>query len=378
MSAAPTQVDARSRPSLLVITAFAVVALASVFGKATDRAEQSGAGATPGVSPVRTASPRRNRPAESDDAGTAEPQGLRLAKPIEHAPGLAGVAKAVLARFGRDNVTLVAAGVAYYIFLSIFPALAALVSIYGLFSDPAEVGRQIAPLASLLPPEAMKLLNDGLQTFIQGSAGARFSIALIVSVALALWTARAAMSSIMTGLNIVYEEPERRSFIKQTLVSLGLTVGAVVLAALCILAVAVVPAILAFVRLDKLFAMLLAYGRWPILTILVGLGIAVLYRFAPDRSHPKGRWISWGSAIATLLWLIGSLLLSLYVTRFGSYDATYGSLGAVVVLLLWFWFSAVVLLLGAEIEAELEARDDKAGDPMGALPTGQGGPATAP
>ena len=292
------------------------------------------------------------------------------AAPVEHQPGIWGIAKSVYARFGRDNASLAAAGVAFYMFLSLFPGLAALVSLFGLVADPNSIGAQIAPFARLLPPEAMKLLNEGLAGFVESSTGAHLSLALLAGVAAALWSARAAMSAVMLGLNIAFEETERRSFVVQTLLSLALTAGAVLFLGGALFALAVVPAVLAFLRLGPVVANLLAYGRWPVLAALVVLGFAVLYRFAPDRRHPRWQWISWGAGVAALVWLAGSAAFSLYVSNFGSYDATYGSLGAVAVLLLWFWVSALILLVGAEINAELEARDRTAGSPLAALPPG--------
>ena len=141
-----------------------------------------------------------------------------------------------------------------------------------------------------------------------------------------------------------------------------------------IAAVAVVPIVLKFLYLDGIFTLIFDIARWPILAILVALGFAVIYRWGPSRTNPHWRWISWGSGIATLLWLIGSALFSLYVSRFGSYDATYGALGAVVVLLLWLWVSALVLLIGAEIDAELDQRATTTGSPLASVSPGAAKP----
>lgn len=178
----------------------------------------------------------------------------------------------------------------------------------------------------------------------------------------------------MTGLNIAYEETEKRSFIMQTLIALGLTLGGMVFAIVAILAVAIIPAALAFLHVDEFIAQLLNVARWPLLAGMVVLGLAVIYRYAPSRSHPRWKWISWGSGIAAALWMLGSVIFSYYVSHFGSYDATYGALGSVVVLLLWFWVSATVLLVGAEVDAEIDARATKAGSPLAALPAGAGTP----
>ncbi|MDX7953174.1 YihY/virulence factor BrkB family protein [Lichenihabitans sp. Uapishka_5] len=313
-------------------------------------------------------------PAQPSSPTALPTAGGLVAAPVAHKPGLFGIVRSIIDRFSRDNATLTAAGIAFYLLSSVFPGLAALVSVYGLVGDPSEVGRQIAPFAGLLPPEAMKLLNDSLQGFIKSSANSHVSIALATSLAIALWSARAAMAAIMTGLNIAYEEVDKRSYVVQTLVSLGLTIGVLAFVAVAIFSIAVVPALLALFYLGETLQALLEYGRWPLLASVVVFGFAVLYRYAPYRSHPRWRWITWGSGIATVLWLSGSILFSFYVRHFGSYDATYGSLGAVIILLLWFWFGALVMILGAEIDSELDVRATLGGAPTAGTPPSAGPP----
>jgi membrane protein len=274
----------------------------------------------------------------------------------------------VIERIGRDNVSMVAAGVAFYALLAIFPALAVIVSVYGLFSDPAEVSNQIAGLSYLLPPEAMKLITDGLQSFVAKSSS-QFNIALVTGLLLAIWSARAGMTAVMTGLNIAYEEVERRSIVFQNVVALLMTVAALFLAIAVVFAIGVIPAALALLHVPSQLATTVALVRWPILGVIILLGFAVLYRFAPCRARAHWQWISWGSATATTFWILGSALFSYYVGHFASYDATYGSLGAVVILLLWLWVAALFFLLGAEVDAELHARARATGSPTAALPT---------
>lgn len=353
----------------LTVLALTTLAVTNLLGASRKQALPAPAGARKPARPIEST---ESEPKAGE--GTAPTQGGLAAAPVDHRPGIVGIARSIIDRFTRDNATLTAAGIAFYTLLSIFPGLAALVSVYALFGDPAEVGRQIAPFASLLPPEAMKLLNDGLQGFITKSANTHISFTLIFSLAIALWSARAAMSSIMVGLNVAYEESERRSFIVTTLISLVLTIGAVVFAVVAIFAIAVVPALLAFIPLGKVVANLLVYGRWPLLAALVVLGFGLLYRVAPDRSHPRWRWITWGSGVATVLWLVGSIIFSFYVSHFGSYDATYGSLGAVIILLLWFWVSALVMILGAEIDSELDTRATNGGGAFAGTPPSAGPP----
>ncbi|WP_237479542.1 YihY/virulence factor BrkB family protein [Lichenibacterium dinghuense] len=303
--------------------------------------------------------------AGGSDSGKAGTDGTAT----KHPPGFLGIARAVFDRFGNDNISLVAAGVAFYVMLSIFPALAALVSLYALVGNPDDVANRVQDYGYLLPPAALKLIIDGLHNFAK-TAGSTLSWALGTSLLLALWSARNGISSIMTGLNIAYEEVETRSFVMQTLMALGLTLGAIVFAAVVIFAVAIIPIILNFLPYGSVFAPLLNFARWPVLAVLVALGLAVIYRYGPSRENASWRWISWGSSIATVLWLAGSVGFSIYVSKFGSYDATYGALGAVVVLLLWLWVSAIVLLVGAEIDGELDQRATLAGDPLASVPAG--------
>lgn len=288
--------------------------------------------------------------------------------PVTHRQGLVGIMWSIVERIGRDNVTMVAAGVAFYALLAIFPALAAMVSLYGLFSDPQEVSRQITSMSYFLPPEALKLITDGLQSFVSKSSS-QFNIALVTGLLLAIWSARAGMAAVMTGLNIAYEETERRSIVVQNLVALAMTFASIILAIAIVFAVGVIPAALALLNLPSQIATTVALVRWPILAVVILTGFAVLYRFAPCRRQAQWQWITWGSATATSFWLIGSALFSYYVSHFGSYDATYGSLGAVVILLLWLWVAALFFLMGAEVDAELHARALTTGSPTSALPT---------
>jgi membrane protein len=269
------------------------------------------------------------------------------------------IAMNVVLRISRDSLMLVAAGVAFYAMTAIFPAIAAFVSIYGLFSDPSSVEGQIAGFSSLLPVESLKLLTDALQSFANKS-NSTLSAALLLSLGVALWSAKAGISALMSGLNIANETVEKRNFLIQQATGLSLTLGAIVFAGLALAAIALLPMIIEVLPLAPAAKSAFGLGRWPLLAGLICFALAILYRFGPYRERAKWRWITLGSAIATILWLLGSWLFSFYVSRFGSYDKTYGSLAAPVVLLLWFWLSALVVLLGAEIDAEMEHADGKA------------------
>jgi membrane protein len=218
-------------------------------------------------------------------------------------------------------------------------------------------------LSAFMPPEAANLLISALGG-LADKATSKLSLGLIISLAVALWSARAGMVALMTGLNIANEEQEKRGFIEQQIVALILTL--LLFAGVAITALAVVPLSIAFLPIPEGQRTLLNLVRWPILAVFMMLWIAVLYRFAPSRRQPKWKWISWGAIVSTILWIAGSAGFSYYVSRFGSYDAMYGSLGAVAILLLWFWLSALIVLVGATFNAEAEhqtIRDTTVGRP---------------
>ncbi|MDB5509875.1 MAG: rane protein of unknown function [Hyphomicrobiales bacterium] len=272
-------------------------------------------------------------------------------------------------RVSDDNIMLVAAGVAFYAMLAIFPALAALISIYGLFLNPARIQAQVESFAALLPPEAMKLLVDALQSFAENSAN-KLNTAFLIGLALALWSAKAGMSSLMAGLAIAHRRPDQRSFLMQQFVALGLTFAAILFAILALSMIAILPVVLAYIPMDDRLRSWMNFARWPLLATMVSFGIALLYRFGYWKKGRRWRWMTWGAATATILWIAGSLGLSFYVSNFGAYDKTYGSLAAVVVLLLWFWVTALVVLVGAEIDAD--ASDDPVASAQ--LPAAEGTP----
>jgi membrane protein len=260
---------------------------------------------------------------------------------------------------GNDNVSILAAGVAFYALLSIFPAFSAIVSLYGLAADPHQVEQQVAAMQGVLPAEAANLLTEQLKSLTQGEP-AKLGLGLIISVGLALWSARAGTGMLMSALNVAYGEPERRNFIIFNLQALALTAGLILFGLFALFCVAIVPALLQLLPLPDFLRNTIAYLRWPIIAVLVVVALAVVYRFAPSREPPRWDWVSWGAVLATVLWLIGSALFSVYVSDFGSYDKSYGALGAVVILLLWFYLTAYIILAGAELNAEMEhqtARD---------------------
>jgi membrane protein len=263
------------------------------------------------------------------------------------------ILRALLARFGRDNLSGLAAAIAFYALFSIFPALAAIVSIYGLVADPATVAREADALGAILPPEALKLIVTWLDALIHGPP-AKFGFGLVASVTLALWSGWSAMSMLMTALTICYGERETRGFIAFNLRAVALTASLALVAVAPLVLLGLSTGELGGTWLPPALHRAVTLLRWPLLAVVALAALAILYRYAPARRQPRWQWLSWGAVAATALWLAASLGFSFYVSTFGSYDRTYGSLGAVVILLLWFYLTAYATLLGAEFNAEIE------------------------
>jgi membrane protein len=270
---------------------------------------------------------------------------------------------------GQDRVMAVAAGVTFYGLLAIFPAIAAFVSLYGLVADPGEIEGHLAAMSTVMPGGAIQIVGEQVKRIAsqgEGSLGFGFAAGLAVS----LWSANAGMKAVFDALNVVYDEEEKRSFIKLNAQSLLFTVGAIIFLLTAIVATAVLPHLFDYIGLGKALEWTLAIGRWPLLLVLVVLGLAVLYRWGPSRDKAEWKWVTPGSLLAAVLWLVGSMLFSWYAANFGSYNETYGSLGAVVGFMTWMWISTIVILLGAEVNAEMEhqtAKDTTEGStrPMG-------------
>ncbi|MCC6495944.1 MAG: YihY/virulence factor BrkB family protein [Propionibacteriaceae bacterium] len=268
-----------------------------------------------------------------------------------------------------DQVPLLSAGVAFFGFLALFPALIAITLIYGLVADPATISAQLATLTGSLPPEARALLEAQLQQLSSAPAQG-LGWGLVLSLAVALWSASGGVGNMVTAVNIAYDEERKRGFVKEKLIALALTVGAVVFMLLIIALVAVVPIAFELLGLGGGWRWVAEVLRWIVLAVLVMAALAVLYRVAPDRDAPKFRWVSVGAVVATILWLLASVGFSLYVTLFGNYAKTYGAPAGVVVMLLWLWITSYAVLLGAEINAEAEeqtAKDTTTGpeEPLG-------------
>jgi membrane protein len=297
-------------------------------------------------------------------ASDADAAGREAERPSEIPPrGWFAVLKRVKAEVKEDNVPLLAAGVAFYAMLAIFPAIIAVVTVYGMVADPNQVESQVSEFAKSLPAGADQLLTEQLQNVV--SAGRQsLSIGLVVSLAAVLWTASGGVQGLVKGLNIVYDEKETRGFLKLRGLSLLLTLGAILVAVIALALIAVFPAVIDNLGLGRAGELAASIARWVVLALLVLAALAVVYRFAPDRANPRWRWVSWGAVVALVLWLLGSIGFSWYVDNFGKYNQTYGALAAVIILLLWLFLSAFAVLLGAEFDAEIErqtARDTTTG-----------------
>jgi membrane protein len=255
----------------------------------------------------------------------------------------------------EDRILLVAAGVTFYLLLSIFPGIGTLISIYGLFADPADVTSHLNSIANVAPGGAIQVLHDEL-TRLAARGGTTLGTGFLVSLVISVWTANSGVSAIFDALNIVYKTKEKRSLLRYYLSTLTFTVGAVIFALLSITVVVAVPVILNFLPLPGGTDLFVKVVRWPILFVLVALVLAVLYRYAPSRNEARWYWITWGSAFATCAWVGVSVLFSWYVANFGSYNKTYGSLGAIIGFMTWIWLSVIVVLVGAKLDAEMERR----------------------
>ncbi|QJQ94548.1 MULTISPECIES: YihY/virulence factor BrkB family protein [unclassified Halomonas] len=271
-----------------------------------------------------------------------------------------------------DRITLLAAGVAFYALLSLFPALAAIISVWALVLDPLDIARQIGELTQFLPPGAASIIREQANE-ISDNTGAGLSLAAFISIVVAMFVASKGVRGLIMGLNIVYGEEENRSLLRKVLTVVLLTLGLIVMPPLTIAFIALVPLTISTLALEGPIVTLVNLLRWPVLLLVMMFVIAALYRFAPSRAAPRWEWTSVGTVTATLLWLIASVGLSLYVRFAPNFTEIYGSLGAVVVLLLWFWISSLIVLVGGELNGEMERqtrKDTTTGEPK---PMGQRG-----
>lgn len=346
---------ARSQPpSPALVTA---IGLAGLLAAAFQRGPRQ---------PLRTEvlQPRRARRPDGQGAGRdAE-------APSEIPPrGWWQILKRTAVQANEDRLLTEAAGVAFFTLLAIFPALAALVSLYGLFADPTTIWQHFSVLEGLVPGGGMEILKDQVER-IAAKGPTALGFGLVLGLGTSLWSANQAIKALFDALNVVFEERECRSWLALNAQTLGFTFAGLLFILLAIAAVVALPLALNFVGIGAFSALLLKLTRWPLLLLAMTFFLALVYRYGPCRRHARWRWVTWGGAIASLLWVVVSGGFSLYVARFGTYNATYGSLGAVIGFMTWLWLSSAVVLAGAELDAEMEhqtARDTTTGGekPMG-------------
>ncbi len=263
------------------------------------------------------------------------------------------VARRVWSDFNRHNISIIAAGVSFNIVLSVFPALAAFVALYGLVADVNAAARHIAALRVLLPRDMVEVIGTEMIRLARERTGG-LSITLAIGVLVSLWSANGAMRAMIVGLNAAYETTEHRGFFRLTLVTLAFTVGLMTFLGIVVFAMGAGGVVASF--LGPAAGEVLDFLRWPLLMLLSVGGLCLLYRFGPCRPFARWRWITWGGGGAAILWLGASVAFSVYVSRFANLGRTYGSLATAVALMLWVWLSAAIVLAGAELNAEIERR----------------------
>jgi len=265
------------------------------------------------------------------------------------------IVRSLFREISEDRASLVAAGCTYYLLFALFPALAAFVSLYGFVADPETVSEHTAFLAEVLPASVVDILQDQLDRLAAASS-ASLSFALIAGLGVAVWGANNGVKTLFQAMNVAYGAVESRNFFRLNLVTVGFTLGGLLLAIALIVGIGIVPVVLNLVGLAGSAEEIISTLRWPLLMILIMAGVALLYRFGPCRSPPRWRDVLPGTLLVGAGWLIASLLFSWYLANFANYNATYGSLGAIIGALTWTWIAMFILIVGAELNATLEVR----------------------
>ncbi|MCZ4261151.1 YihY/virulence factor BrkB family protein [Limimaricola sp. G21655-S1] len=285
-------------------------------------------------------------------------------------PGWFATLKRVYSEIGDDHVSLIAAGCAFYGLLAIFPGIVAAMAIAGLFFEPSTVVNQLESLSGFLPQQAAEIVLGQAQE-VAGSEEGGLGLAAVFGILVAIYSASKGVQSLMEGLNVAFEAEESRGLVKFNLVKLALTLGMILGFLLIVAVAALLPAVLGVLPWGATTELIINIVRWPVLLVFVALGLAILYRYGPDRGEKKWRWITPGAALACLLWLVGSLGFAFYVRNFGGYNETFGALGGVIVLLMWLWLSSFIVLMGAEFDSEMERQakhdpqpEDARNDPL--------------
>jgi membrane protein len=265
------------------------------------------------------------------------------------------ILRASIAHVGENNLALISAGVAFFSMLSLFPALAALIALLGLISDPAVVVAQLEEMRPLLPEDVYQIINTQVVSLVTASSGS-LGRAGVISLILALWSARAGVGAMITGLNAVYNKRDRNTA-RHYLRALLLTIGLVAVGIVSLLSLVVIPILLAFFPLGGLSRFAVEAARWGVVVTVLFAGIGMLYRYGPNRRGAQFQWLSVGAMVAVVFWVILSVGFSYYVSNFGNYNQVYGSIGAVIAMLIWLWISSFLVLYGAALNAQIELHD---------------------
>lgn len=273
---------------------------------------------------------------------------------------------------GRENFTLIGAGCAFYALLALAPTLGALAAFYGLFADPAAIARHLDVLRDIAPPAAYEIVQNQAQA-LSAAEQSTLGWSSLGAVLFAIWSARSGVRALMIGVGLAYREHDKRGVVMALVATYALTFVLILLAALTLALLVVLPAILAIFPFGDVLGTLANVARWPLGLAAVMFGLGLLYRYAPNRRVARPSWVTPGALVAVFLWLVGSLAFTAYLSRFGNYNETYGALGAVAALLMWFWVSALAALLGAIFNAELELQTDDDTTAGAARPMGQRG-----
>lgn len=264
----------------------------------------------------------------------------------------------VYENIGAHRILAIAAGVTFYALLALFPAIAAFVALYSLVADPQTIGAHLSALAGLVPAEGLSIIGDQIHR-VASQGATRLGLASGAGVLVSLWSANAGMKAVFDALNVVYGEREKRGFVSLNAWSLLFTLGGMILTALALAVMIALPPALDALRLPESVQTGIVLARWPVLLVVIAVAISAVYRYGPSRDEPQWRWASWGGAFAALVWLAASLLFSWYAANLGKFNETYGSLGAAIGFMLWMWVSSIVLLVGAELNAEMEHQTER-------------------
>jgi membrane protein len=369
----------RSEPgdSLLLIAATTILILTA------QRYFQANISSTPAPQP---AGPALARPGSSVRELSQHGRGRFSGSPLQIPwTGWKDILWRTYVRTGEDRLLAIAAGVVFFGLLAVFPAITALVSCYGLFANPSTIGANLQTLALMLPDGSFQIVQDQIARVLE-KGGTALGATFLFGLLLAIWSANAGVKAVIDALNVVYEEREKRGFIRLNLLALAFTTAGLAALLLMVSAVVAFPLALDHAGLAPQSKLIVSLSRWPLLFIALLAALGVLYRFGPSRRAARWEWLGVGTLAAAVLWIVGSSLLSWYLSNFANYNATYGSLGAAIGLMMWMWMSAIIVLCGAELNSEIEhqtALDTTVGHPKplgnrGAVMADTLGPAAPP